>query len=96
MCPSVEKDYFDDSKSVLAEIKGEDIDITSDRDNDEDELAVAFAKEKKKVDGKKESLGLMFLCVKNVWTGFKIGLQILEIKSVEMRKLTLHLITSRK
>ena len=27
---SVEKDYVDDSKSILAEIKGEDIDITSD------------------------------------------------------------------
>ena len=32
---SVEKDYLDDSKSILAEIKGED---TSDSDNDEDEL----------------------------------------------------------
>ena len=32
-----EKDYVEDSKSILAEIK-EDIDITSDRDNDEDEL----------------------------------------------------------
>ena len=28
---SVEKDYFDDWKSILAEIKGEDIDITSER-----------------------------------------------------------------
>ena len=34
---SVEKDYFDDSKSILAEIKGEDIKITSDSDNDEDD-----------------------------------------------------------
>ena len=48
---SVEKDYFDDSKSILAEIKGEDIDITSDSDNDDDELkilstfALAFVKE---------------------------------------------------
>lgn len=37
---SVEKDYVDDSKSILAEIKGEDIDITSDSDNDEDELEI--------------------------------------------------------
>ena len=37
---SVAKDYFDDSKSILAEIKGEDIDITSDSDNDEDELEI--------------------------------------------------------
>ena len=43
--------YFDDSKSILAEIKGED--ITSDSDNDEDELeilstfALAFVKEEK-------------------------------------------------
>ena len=50
---SVEKDYFDDSKSILAEIKGEDVDITSDSDNDEDELeilstfALAFVKEEK-------------------------------------------------
>ena len=50
---SVEKDYVDDSKSILAEIKGEDIDITSDSDNDEDELeilstfALAFVKEEK-------------------------------------------------
>ena len=50
---SVEKDYFDDSKSIFAKIKGEDIDITSDSDNDEDELeilstfALAFAKEEK-------------------------------------------------
>ena len=50
---SVEKDYFDDSKSILAEIKGEDIDITSDSENDEDELemlstfALAFLKEEK-------------------------------------------------
>ena len=39
MCPSlisVEKDYVDDSKSILAEIKGEDIDS----DNDEDELEI--------------------------------------------------------
>ena len=35
---SVEKDYVEDSKSILAEIKGEDIDITS--DNDEDELEI--------------------------------------------------------
>ena len=34
---SVEKGYVDDSKSILAEIKGEDIDVTSDSDNDEDE-----------------------------------------------------------
>ena len=44
---------LDDSKSVLAEIKGEDIDITSDSDNNEDELeilstfALAFVKEEK-------------------------------------------------
>ena len=31
---SVEKDYVDGSKSILAEIKGQDIDITPDRDND--------------------------------------------------------------
>ena len=31
------KDYVDDPKSILAEIRGEDIDITSDSDNDEDE-----------------------------------------------------------
>ena len=37
---SVEKDYVDDSTSILAEIKGEDIDITSDSDNDEDELEI--------------------------------------------------------
>ena len=37
---SVEKDYVDDSKSILPEIKGENIDITSDRDNDEDELEI--------------------------------------------------------
>ena len=49
----MEKDYFDDSKSILAEIKGEDIYITSDSDNDEDELeilstfALAFVKEEK-------------------------------------------------
>ena len=36
----VEKDYVDDFKSILAEIKGEDIDITSDSDNDEDELEI--------------------------------------------------------
>ena len=58
MCPiqvsySVEKDYFDDSKSISAEINGEDIDITSDSDNDEDELeilktfALAFVKDEK-------------------------------------------------
>ena len=50
---SVEKDYFDDSKSILAKIKGEDIDITSDSENDEDELeilstfALGFVKEEK-------------------------------------------------
>ena len=51
------------SKSILAEIKGEDIDITSDSDNDEDELqilstfAFAFVKdEKQRVNGKKKSL----------------------------------------
>ena len=33
-------DYFDDSKSILAEIKGGEIDITSDSDNDEDELEI--------------------------------------------------------
>ena len=50
---SLEKDYVDDSKSILAVIKGEDIDITSDSDNDEDELeiletfALAFAKDEK-------------------------------------------------
>ena len=50
---SVEKDYFDDSKSILAEVKGEDIDSSSDSDNDEDELetlstfALAFVKEEK-------------------------------------------------
>ena len=49
----VEKDYVDDSKSIWAEIKGEDIDITSDSGNDEDELeilstfALAFAKDEK-------------------------------------------------
>ena len=37
---SVEKDYVDDSKGILAEIKGEDIDITSDSDNEEGELEV--------------------------------------------------------
>ena len=30
----------DDSKSILAEIKEEDIDITSDSDNDEDVLEI--------------------------------------------------------
>jgi len=30
----------DDSKSILAEFKGEDVDITSDRENDEDELEI--------------------------------------------------------
>ena len=35
---AVEKDYVDDSKSILAEIKGKDIDITSDSDNDELEI----------------------------------------------------------
>ena len=37
---SVEKDYVNDLKSILAEIKGEDIDITSDSNNDEDELEI--------------------------------------------------------
>ena len=37
---SVEKDYVDDSKSSLAKIKGEDIDITFESDNDEDELKI--------------------------------------------------------
>ena len=37
---SVEKDYVDDSKSISAEIKGEDIHSTSDSDNDEDELEI--------------------------------------------------------
>ena len=37
---SVEKDYLDDLKSILAEINGEDIDITSDSDNDEDKLKI--------------------------------------------------------
>ena len=37
---SVEEDYVDHSKSILAEIKGEDIDITSDSDNDENELEI--------------------------------------------------------
>ncbi|CAH3023326.1 unnamed protein product [Porites evermanni] len=32
--------YVDDSKSILAEIKGEDIDLTSDTDNDEHELEI--------------------------------------------------------
>ena len=40
LCRDVEKDYVDHSKSILAEIKGEDIDITSDSDNDEDELKI--------------------------------------------------------
>ena len=43
MCPSLILSWerlCDDSKSVLAEIKGEDIDITSDSDNDEDELEI--------------------------------------------------------
>ena len=40
MSYSVEKDYLDDSKSILAEIKGEDIDLTADRDNDEHELEI--------------------------------------------------------
>ena len=30
----------DDSKSILAEVKGEDIDITSDSNNNEDELEI--------------------------------------------------------
>ena len=38
---SVEKDYVNDLKSILlAEIKGEDIDITSDTNNDEDEREI--------------------------------------------------------
>ena len=37
---SVKKDHVDDSNSILAEIKGEDIDISSDSDNDEDELEI--------------------------------------------------------
>ena len=37
---SVEKDYVNDLKSILAEIKGEDIDITSDSNNDEDEREI--------------------------------------------------------
>ena len=37
---SVEKDYIDNLKSIMAEIKGEDIDITSERGNDEDELEI--------------------------------------------------------
>ena len=43
MCPSLIlcwERHVDDSKSILAEIKGEDIDITSDNDNDEDELEI--------------------------------------------------------
>ena len=50
---SVEKDYVDDWKSTLAEIKGEDIDTTSDSDNDEDKLEIlenftlAFVKDEK-------------------------------------------------
>ena len=39
MC-SVEEHYFDDSKSISAEINGEHIDIISDSDNDEDELEI--------------------------------------------------------
>ena len=37
---SYQKDYVDDSKSILAEIKGEDIDLTADSDNDEHELEI--------------------------------------------------------
>ena len=50
---SVEKDYVEDLKSILAKIKGEDINITSDSDNDEDELEIlqtfilAFVKDEK-------------------------------------------------
>ena len=40
MSYSVEKDYLDDSKSILAETKGEDIDLTADSDNDEHELEI--------------------------------------------------------
>ena len=53
-------DYVDDSKSIVAVIKGGDIDITSDNDKDEDKLeildtfALAFVKdEKSRVSGKK-------------------------------------------
>ena len=50
---SVEKEYLDYFKSILTEIKREDIDITSYSANDEDELkilqtfALAFAKDEK-------------------------------------------------
>jgi len=40
MCLVLEKDYVDDSKSILTEIKGEDTDITSDSNKDEDELEI--------------------------------------------------------
>ena len=43
MCPSLvlcRERHVDDLKSILAEIKGEDIDITSDSDNDEDEFKI--------------------------------------------------------
>ena len=43
MCPSLvlcRERHVDDSKSILAKIKGEDIDITSDSNNDEDELEI--------------------------------------------------------
>ena len=33
--------YVDDSKSILAEIKGEVIDINCDSDNDKDELEIS-------------------------------------------------------
>ena len=36
----VEKDHVGDQKSILAEINGEDIDLTSDSDNDDHELEI--------------------------------------------------------
>ena len=39
-CCQLLLDYVHDSKSILAKIKGEDIDITSDSDNDEDDLEI--------------------------------------------------------
>ena len=60
MCISLilcrERLCVDDSKSILAEIKGEDIDITSDSDNDEDELKIvnlAFVKSRGYMERKK-------------------------------------------
>ena len=35
------ENYVDDSKSILAEIKGEVIDINCDSDNDKDELEIS-------------------------------------------------------